>query len=52
MHNEIHGGDVLQATTAFSRHYVFDLGGTLYVDRTPTDEDGEYLVLAQCRFDW
>lgn len=43
MHNEIHGGDVLQATTAFSRHYVFELGGTLYVDRTPTDEDGEYL---------
>ena len=42
MHDEIKGGDVLQATTAFSRHYVFDLGGTLYVDRTPQDEEGEY----------
>ncbi len=40
---KIRGGDVLQSSTAFSRHYVFDLGGTLYVDRTPKDLDGEYL---------
>ncbi len=43
MTREIKGGDVLQSSTAFARHYVFDLGGTLYVDRTPQDEDGEYL---------
>lgn len=43
MSENIRGGDVLQSTTAFSRHYVFSLGGRLYVDRTPKDEDGEML---------
>lgn len=43
MEDIIKAGDVLQSSTAFSRHYVFSLEGTLYVDRTPRDGDGGYL---------
>lgn len=43
MEQEIAGGDVLGNIHGGSRQYVFDIGGTLYADRTPRDEDGEYL---------
>lgn len=38
---EIAGGDVLQVSGSPQRHYVFDLGGTLYIDNAKACGDGD-----------
>lgn len=42
-HDNIEAGDVLGIVGGSSRQYVFRVGDTLYADRTPRDEDGEYM---------